>query len=142
MRSTADRIRQAVSFEIIGLLIVTPLFAWIFGHPIAEIGILALIGATAATGWNYAFNLVFDHAVRRWRGTPHKSFALRVAHAVLFETTLLIILLPIFAWWLQVSLLTALVMDLSFAGFYMIYTFVFTWAYDTLFPPRERLCST
>ena len=33
MRSTKDRIRQALSFEIIGLIIVTPLFAWLFSHP-------------------------------------------------------------------------------------------------------------
>ena len=45
------------------------------------------------------------------------------------------ILLPIFAWWLNVSLTTALVMDMSFAAFYMVYAFVFTWGYDTLFPP-------
>ncbi len=137
MRSTADRIRQAVSFEIIGLLIVTPLFAWVFGHPMGDIGMLALIGATAATVWNYVFNLSFDHVLSRWRGDPRKTLPLRAAHAVLFETTLLVILLPLFAWWLDVSLLAALLMDLSFALFYVGYAFLFTWGYDTLFPPRS-----
>ena len=135
MRSTADRIRQALSFEIIGLLIVTPLFAWLFGHSMSEMGVFAFLGATAATAWNYVFNLAFDHGLHRWRGHPHKSFPIRILHAVLFETTLLVILLPIFAWWLNVSLVTALVMDMSFAAFYMVYAFVFTWGYDTLFPP-------
>lgn len=135
MRSTADRIRQALSFEIIGLLIVTPLFAWVFDHSMSEMGVLAFLGATAATVWNYVFNLAFDHGLHRWRGNPHKTFPIRILHAVLFETTLLVILLPIFAWWLNVSLVTALVMDMSFAAFYMVYAFVFTWGYDILFPP-------
>ena len=30
MRTTLDRIRQALAFEILGILIVTPLFAWLF----------------------------------------------------------------------------------------------------------------
>lgn len=135
MRSTADRIRQAVSFEIIGLLIVTPLFACAFEHPMGDMGTLALIGATAATGWNYLFNLVFDYVLISWRGDPRKTLPLRVSHAVLFEVTLLVILLPLFAWWLSLPLVAALLMDLSFAAFYMGYAFVFTWGYDTLFPP-------
>lgn len=135
MRSTADRVRQAVSFEIIGLVIVTPLFAWIFDHALSDIGVLALFGGTAATIWNYLFNLGFDHAMYRWRGDPNKTVSLRLVHAILFETSLLVILLPLFAYWLNLSLLAALLMDLSFAAFYMSYAFVFTWAYDALFPP-------
>ncbi|MFC3613730.1 PACE efflux transporter [Lutimaribacter marinistellae] len=138
MRSLSDRIRQALSFEIIGLAIVTPLFAWAFDHPIGDMGVLALLGATAATGWNYAFNLGFDHALVRWRGTPAKTVPLRVLHAVLFEATLLVILVPIFALWLDVSLAQALVMEIAFALFYMGYAFVFTWGYDSLFPPEGR----
>ncbi|WP_163849139.1 PACE efflux transporter [Pseudooceanicola aestuarii] len=137
MRGTADRIRQAISFEIIGLLIVTPLFAWLFNHPLGDMGMLALLGATAATGWNYVFNLLFDHALNRLRGDTRKTLALRILHAALFEATLLVLLLPIFAWWLNVSLITALMMELTFAAFYMVYAFVFTWGYDTLFPPRR-----
>ncbi|ETX28627.1 PACE efflux transporter [Roseivivax isoporae] len=136
MRTTADRIRQAISFEIIGLLIVTPLFAWLFDHGLGETGGVVLIGATAATAWNYLFNLGFDHALQRHRGTAQKTLPLRVLHAVLFETTLLIMLLPVFAWWLDLSLVEAFLMDLSFAAFYMAYAFVFTWVYDTLFPPQ------
>lgn len=136
MRSTADRIRQAISFEVIGLVIVTPLFAWLFQHPIGDMGVLALLGATAATVWNYLFNLIFDHALNWWRGNPVKTLPLRIAHAVLFEATLLTLLLPLFAWWLQISLIEALLVDLSFAAFYVAYAFVFTWGYDTLFPPN------
>ena len=137
MRSTADRIRQALSFEFIGIVIVTPLFAWVFDHPIGDMGALVVLGATAATMWNYIFNLVFDHVLNWRRGDVRKTMPLRIFHAVLFEATLLVLLLPLFAWWLDVSLIAALLMEISFAAFYMGYAFVFTWGYDTLFPPQR-----
>lgn len=137
MRSTADRIRQAVSFELIGILIVTPLFAWGFDHPMGEMGILVVVGATAATAWNYLFNLGFDHLLNWRRGDVRKTVPLRLVHAVLFEATLLVLLLPLFAWLLEISLVAALVMEISFATFYMVYAFVFTWGYDLVFPPDQ-----
>ncbi|GAW34189.1 bacterial Transmembrane Pair family protein [Roseovarius sp. A-2] len=137
MRSTADRIRQAVSFEIIGIVIVTPLFAWAFDHPLGDMGVLVVLGATVATTWNYVFNLVFDHVLHWRRGDIRKSLPLRIVHAVLFEVALLVLLLPLFAWWLGVSLIAALYMEIAFAVFYMCYAFVFTWCYDTLFPPQQ-----
>lgn len=140
MRNTADRIRQAVSFELLGIMIVTPLFAWIFDHSVGDMGVLVVLGATAATVWNYLFNLGFDHLLHWRRGDTRKTVPLRVVHAVLFEVTLLLLLLPVFAWWLSLSLATVVVMELSFAAFYMIYAFVFTWGYDTLFPPRQPDC--
>ena len=137
MRSTADRIRQAISFELIGILIVTPLFAWVFDHSLGDMGVLVVLGATAATAWNYVYNLAFDHLLNWRRGTARKTMPLRIVHAVLFEATLLVLLLPIFSWWLEASLAAVLAMELSFALFYMGYAFVFTWAYDTLFPPER-----
>ena len=137
MRSTADRIRQALSFEFIGIVIVTPLFAWVFDHPIGDMGALVVLGATAATMWNYIFNLVFDHVLNWRRRDVRKTMPLRIVHAVLFEATLLVLLLPLFAWWLGVPLIAALVVEISFSVFYMGYAFVFTWGYDTLFPPQR-----
>ena len=138
MRTTLDRVRQAVSFELIGLLLATPLASLAFGFHAAEIGPLAVAGATTATAWNYFYNLGFDHILRRVYGRTEKTVPIRIVHAVCFEATLLLLLLPLFAWWLQITLIEALIMDLSFAGFYMVYAFAFTWAYDSLFPPEPR----
>ncbi|KGF69726.1 membrane protein [Hoeflea sp. BAL378] len=134
MRDTKDRLRHALSFEIIALVIVTPLGAWAFGVPLGEIGIVALVSATIATGWNYLYNLLFDHAMLRIAGHVTKSVPLRILHALLFEGGLLVILLPFIAWYLGVSLVEAFLMDVSFAAFYLVYAFVFNWAYDLLFP--------
>jgi uncharacterized membrane protein len=137
MRTTRDRIRHAISFELIGLLLITPLGAFAFGMPIEHIGVVGIVSATIATGWNYLYNLGFDHLMQKLRGTTHKTPALRIAHALLFEVGLLITLLPFIAWYLGVSLGHALVMDISFALFYVVYAFVFNWAYDRLFPLPE-----
>ncbi len=134
MRSTSDRIRHAISFEIIGLALVTPLGALAFGMPVADIGVVGVAGATIATGWNYLYNLGFDHVMQRLTGGTKKSLAVRALHAVLFEGGLLVALLPLIAWYLGVSLLQAFMMDVSFALFYLVYAFVFNLAYDRIFP--------
>ncbi|KJS13823.1 MAG: membrane protein [Hoeflea sp. BRH_c9] len=134
MRDTKDRIRHALSFEIIALLVVTPAGAWAFGLPLEDIGVVALISATIATGWNYVYNLLFDHAMLRLIGDVRKTLIVRVLHAFIFEGGLLLILLPFIAWYLSVSLLAAFLMDVSFAAFYLVYTFVFNWVYDVVFP--------
>jgi uncharacterized membrane protein len=137
MRSTYDRIRHAISFELIALLIVTPAGALLFGKPITDIGVIAIGGATIATGWNYLYNLGFDHLMQRLTGGTQKSPAIRIAHAILFELGLLVVLLPFVAWYLQISLWEALIMDVAFALFYVVYAFVFNWAYDRVFPLPE-----
>ncbi|MEZ0172258.1 PACE efflux transporter [Microvirga sp. TS319] len=134
MRTTRDRIRHALSFELIGLALVTPLGAWIFGMPMADIGVVGVGAATIATIWNYVYNLGFDALMQRLTGGTQKSVAIRVAHAVLFEAGLLIVLMPLIAWYLGIGLVQAFFMDVSFAVFYMVYAFVFNWGYDRVFP--------
>ena len=134
MRRTSDRIRHAVSFELIALAIITPLGAAVFDTPVKEMGVVTLVSATIATLWNYLYNLMFDHAMQRLRGSVIKTPAIRVLHAVLFEAGLLLVLIPFIALYLGVTLWTAFVMDVAFAGFYLVYAFAFNWAYDVIFP--------
>ncbi|MNE67185.1 Bacterial Transmembrane Pair family protein [compost metagenome] len=137
MRSVRDRIRHAISFEIIGLLLVTPLGALAFNKPIEDIGVIAIVGATLATVWNYVYNLSFDVLMTRWRGTTEKTIALRVLHTVLFEVGLLVVLLPFIAAYLGISIWAAFVMDAAFALFYMVYAIVFNRGYARVFPLPE-----
>ena len=138
MRNTKDRIRHAVSFELIALVMITPLGAWAFDKPLHDIGMITIVSATIATVWNYAFNLLFDHAMLRYFGGVAKSIVTRVIHAVLFELGLLTVLMPFIAWYLDIALFQAFLMDVSFSLFYLIYAFVFNWAYDVLFPIPMR----
>jgi uncharacterized membrane protein len=137
MRSAADRIRHAISFELIGLALIVPIGSWAFSMPASDIGIVGIVSATLATAWNYVYNLGFDHLLRGSTGTTLKTVPMRIIHAILFEAGLLMILMPFIAWYLGISLWQAFVMDVAFALFYLVYAFFFNWAYDRLFPLPE-----
>ena len=137
MRSTRDRIRHAILFEVIGLLLIVPLGTAAFGLHAADMGVIGVGSALVATSWNYVYNLGFDHVMQRVRGSTLKTAPIRVLHTILFEGGLLVVLLPLIAWYLDIGLWQAFLMDVSFALFYMGYAFVFNWAYDRLFPLPE-----
>lgn len=142
MRTPLDRFRHAVSFELVALVLVIPLGAFVFDTPIEQIGVVSIVGATLATLWNMIYNHVFDHVLQYFCGTTLKSPKQRILHALLFELGLLIVLMPFFAWYLEVSLWQAFVMDFSFALFYVLYALVFNWVYDILFPLPEWRASS
>ncbi len=137
MRTTKDRIRQAVLFETIGLLLSIPLAALAFGFDLGKTGVLGVAGATMATVWNYLYNLLFDHGLKRLTGSTRKSLALRCLHALGFEFGLMLAFLPVIAWWMGIGLLEALLVDVAFVVFYLVYAFAFTWCYDTVFPDPD-----
>ena len=140
MRTFGDRIRHALSFEIIGLILVMPLGAWVFDMPMFDIGIVGLVSSLLATMWTYVYNLLFDHAMLRITDHVQKTLKIRVFHAILYEVGLLMVLVPFIAWYLNVTWLYAFLMDVSFAAFYMTYAFAFNWAYDAVFPvPLTRV---
>ncbi|WP_425051495.1 PACE efflux transporter [Psychromarinibacter sp. S121] len=134
MRTTADRIRHSLLLEFFALLIITPLGALVFGVPMFDFGTVALVSSMVAMLWNYAFNIGFDRAMFRATGGTAKSLRHRVLHAVLFEAGLLALLVPFIAWHLGVTLWVALAMDVSLAGFFLVYTFLYNIAYDAVFP--------
>lgn len=134
LRSTADRIRHALLFEGIGLVLLVA-GAWaITGYGLGALGVIGVVSSIVATLWNYVYNLGFDHAMLRLRGDVAKTHAIRALHAVLFEVGLLILLLPFVAWMLQVSLWQAFLFDAAVAVFYVAYGYAFNWAYDRAFP--------
>jgi uncharacterized membrane protein len=62
-----------------------------------------------------------------------RSLARRAAHAIGFEGGLVVTLVPLFAWWLDITLWHALMLDLGLLLFFLGYTFVFNWAFDQVF---------
>ena len=134
MRTVADRIRHALSFEIIGLVLAVPFGALVFHHPMGDIGVITVVSSIAATVWNYLYNWGFDHALKRLTGSVEKSLPVRIGHAVLFEFGLVALLMPFVAWYLGIGIIEALLLDVSLAVFYMVYAFIFNWAYDRVFP--------
>ncbi|MEO9467224.1 PACE efflux transporter [Sulfitobacter pontiacus] len=137
MRSAFDRLRHAISFEVIALILVIPAGAILFDVPLHDFGVVGIVSATLATLWNLGYNVLFDLALQRLTGTTLKSRIVRVLHALAFEAGLLMVLLPFIAWYLGISLWDAFVLDIALAAFYLVYSYVFNLIYDTLFPLPE-----
>ncbi|MGD8710968.1 MAG: PACE efflux transporter [Ectothiorhodospiraceae bacterium] len=138
MRTTPDRIRHAVLFEVLGVLIVSPLAGWAFDLPVHRVGVLAFGMSLLAMAWNYAYNLLFDHALLNLRGRVHKTVPERLVHAVAFEAGMFLISIPPTVWWMQVSIGEALLLSASLTVFYLVYTYLFNLGYDWAFPLPEE----
>lgn len=143
MRTTADRIRHTLLFEAIAIASTTAITVLIFNKPIATMGALAVALSFMAMLCNYFYNLGFDHwRMRLGESSPsQRSTATRALHAIGFELSFIILTLPLIAWWLEVSLWQALVLDIGFAVFFITYAFTYNWVYDRIFPiPVQESC--
>lgn len=134
MRSFGDRLRHTFMFEGIALAIVSVAGSAITGHSIESIGILSVMFSILAMVWNFVFNLLFDLWDRKYRNMAPRGAGIRAIHAILFEAVMLVVGLFLTAWWLSISYLEALILDLGFSTFFLIYAYVFNWAYDQVFP--------
>lgn len=135
MRTQADRLRHTILFELIGLITVTPLAAWLLDRDMALIGSMSIFISITPMCCNYVYNLAFDLALKKLgRPLNHRPPKLRVLHAVLFESSLILITIPVVAWWLDMTLWQAFIADVGFALFFLFYAYVFNWVYDTVFP--------
>ncbi|MDP2783760.1 MAG: PACE efflux transporter [Sulfurimicrobium sp.] len=142
LRGFADRLRQLLLFEIIGLILVAPFASWLTGHTIGAIGLLALVISLIAMLWSGLFNYTFDRIeLARGGHLSRRGWGMRALHAFLFELGLTIITVPLIAWSLEISILDALLLDIGFIVFYLVYALLFNRAYDAIFPLREGYCS-
>lgn len=111
----------------------------------ASLGLAALSGAGAAAStalavatsvvavlWNLAYNTAFEAWESR-QARRGRSLRRRVAHALGFEGGLAALLVPLIAWWLDVGLWEALLMDAALLLFFLVYTFVFNALFDRIF---------
>lgn len=129
-KSATERFFQALAFEVLAVAICAPLGAWLMGYSLGHIGVLTLMISLIAMSWNMLFNLVFDRAQRRMGFD--RTLAARAVHAVMFEVGLVLAVVPLAAWWLDIGLWEAFVLDIGIALFFLPYTFAFNWTYDHL----------
>jgi len=132
MQGIKRRVIHTLSFEVIGLIIAVPLFAWVFAADLAHIGIMTVVMSLIAMVWNMTFNKLFE--LWEVRQNDHRrTIKRRVMHALGFEGGLLIATLPLIAWWMQMNLWQALLTDLGYMFFFLVYGFVFNWGFDRVF---------
>ncbi len=127
-RSLKERIFHAVLFEILGILFATPLAMWLTGKSATSMAALSAVISGMATLWNMVFNWLFDRFQRRLGF--ERTLYVRVLHACAFELGLIIMVVPVVAWWIDSSLWHALVLDIGLVLFFLPYTFIYNLVYD------------
>jgi uncharacterized membrane protein len=132
MSPRTRRVVQALLYEAIAVAIVAPVLSWVFDSPPWTALALTLATSAVALAWNFVYNSLFE----RWESRQPvrgRSAARRLAHSLGFEVGLVVLLVPLIAWWLGVTLLQALIADIGLMVFFFFYTMVFTWGFDRVF---------
>lgn len=126
------RVAFVTIYELIAIVVTTLGFMGFTDSGVAHSGVISAVSSAIAVAWNVGFNALFE----RWESRQARrgrNLARRVAHAIGFEGGLALLLVPLFAWWFDVGLWQALVMDLGLMLFFLVYTFVFNWGFDHVF---------
>lgn len=132
LQGTKRKITYVASYEVIAFLFGTLGFFSFSDSSLERAGALAIFGSLFAVSWNFTYNALFE----RWeakRLTRGRNFSRRVVHAIGFEIGFLVVLLPVAAWWLEISYLHSFALNLGLNLFFLVYTFAFTWCFDRVF---------
>ena len=132
MQGIRRRIVFVTLYELIAIVATSAGLAAFSDSGLQRAGVAAVVSSAVAVVWNVVFNTLFE----RWEARQSvrgRSVARRVAHAIGFEGGLVLFLVPLFAWWFDIGLWQALVMDLGLLVFFLVYTFVFNWCFDRVF---------
>ncbi|OJA37917.1 hypothetical protein BGV47_15980 [Burkholderia ubonensis] len=132
MQGWKRRIVYVVLFEVLGILIASATLGALSGAGAAKSGMLGVMISTTGVVVNFLYNLAFEAWERR-RAATTRSVGRRVLHAIGFQVALVTFLIPLIAWWLDLSLLQALLYDAVLIVFFPIFTFVYNWSFDGVF---------
>ncbi|GHC77964.1 PACE efflux transporter [Limoniibacter endophyticus] len=131
MSPVIRRIVYVSFYEGIAILCTTLGLALV-GKAVGTAGIVAIMSSAIALAWNFVFTTMFEWWESR-QVKKGRSLARRIAHAIGFEGGLVVFLVPLFAWIFNIGLLEALVLDVGLLIFFLVYTFVFNFAFDKVF---------
>lgn len=138
IRTRKERIIQTISFEVVGLIIFSPLLAYAASEDAAYS--FALVGAMALAAMivTAAFNTAFDVLEFKRLGTlaSNRSFAGRAIHAVLLEVAIALATVPIIKYWMDLEWIDALLVDVLLAAGYITYSYAFHLIYDRIRPVK------
>ena len=132
MQGVKRKLVYVAGYEGIGLCLSTLGLALLSGTAPSNTGPLAVMITTIAMLWNLIYNTLFEYWESR-QAKRGRSVARRVVHAIGFQLTLVVYLIPLIAWWLDMTLLEALLVDLAFIILVPCYTFAYNWAFDRVF---------
>jgi uncharacterized membrane protein len=120
------------SFELLAIALSSTLLKLLSDSPATYAGAAAVGASAIALGWNLVYNTLFERWESR-QARKGRGFLRRAAHALGFEAGLVVMLVPLFAWVLGVTLQRALALNLAMILFFLAYTFFFNLVFDRLF---------
>ena len=140
IRSTRERIIQTIAFELIGLLLIVPLFTAYTKTTHLKGLIILCVVSVLVMSWSALHNTLFD--ILEWRFLARiasdRSEKLRAVHALSLELTSMIVTLPVLVWLLNMSWSNALVLDIALTLAYVVYGYLFHRAFDFVRPVRNN----
>ena len=131
LQGAKRRIIYVSLYEAIAIAVSSLIFIAI-GQKASDSGIMAVAASVIAICWNLSFNHLFEKWEAR-QTVKGRSVLRRVVHAIGFEGGIAAMLIPLMAWWFNITLWEAAVMEAGLLVFFMVYTFAFNWALDRLF---------
>lgn len=138
IRTGADRLRYALLFEGILIVLTGIAVSLLTDRPLFDAGGLAVVLSLIALAINFIYNYAFDRFdVRHGRVPTERSRNWRIVHAFGFEATLVVVNLPVIVWWLDWQIWQALAFDVTAMAAVVVYTYWFTLAYDRIFPIEQ-----
>ncbi|CAI0973095.1 Predicted membrane protein [Serratia entomophila] len=132
MQGVKRKLVYVTAYEIIGMTISALGLALLSGHAPSSTGPLAVVITSIAVSWNFIYNYLFEGWESR-QASRARTLKRRVLHAVGFQLTLVVFLIPLIAWWMGITLWQALLLDMALIIIIPCYTFLFNWAFDKLF---------
>lgn len=126
--SFKERFIHAIMFEIMLVAIFTFVIQYITNHNVGKAFTLVISLTSIAVVWNFIFNWIFDKYATGAR--EKRTFKTRSIHAILFEAGLLLPTIPVIAYFLEIGLVEAFIMDIGFIIFVLVFTVIYNYIYD------------
>ena len=132
MQGTKRRVIYVFFYEVLSFFICAMILAALSGTTLSHTGPLSILIAVIAVTVNFFYNYVFELWEKR-QVSKTRTVKRRVAHAIGFQLVLITILIPLIAWWMQISLVKAFLLDFSLMIIIPCFTFIYNYLFDFIF---------
>ena len=138
LRGPRERIAQTLTYEGLGMLVVTPAYQAATGAGLGDSVLLILAVAMTAALWCGSFNAVFD-VVESWaaqRVASDRPHLVRLVQSSLRELAEVPVTASVILAFTGMDLQHAVMTDLALAAVYLVYGYAFFWIIDRVRPVR------
>jgi uncharacterized membrane protein len=136
IRNLRERVIQTLWFELLGLALVAPVFAYFSGATAGDSVTLLVVLAIVVALWSALYNSAFDRVELHLTGRvasdrPHRW---RVLHTIGLEASAVVLTWPLVVAFTELGWQRALFADIGLTFAYIAYGYVFHLGFDRLRP--------